>query len=407
VNTKKQAWAVLAAVFLAGVAVSLNQFKVPPVLPVLMPELGADMATGGWLMSVVSLAALVLAIPTAYLLARFGLRITGLVALSFTLAGSVIGGLSSGAAALLLGRTVEGVGMGLILVLGPTAVSAWFAPQERGLPMGIWAMWVPVGNAIAFNVAEPIIETWGWQALWWLGALCALAAAPIYAAVVVDPPGSPAQTTAPALVHSRQGSPTAPGTFHRHLLNPASWILGLAFGTFTFSMLGFVTWAPTYLSGAVGMPAATANFVASLVFLVGLGANLFAGWTIDRTRDRYRLLVLSFVIGTVFFSSSFGLRSVTLVTPYVLLLGTMASFIVTNIFTLAPDTMDLPQLAGLGVAIASVGSSLGTLTGPPVLGALISSGGWTAGSICLAIVMAVGSCATFVAWRKGRSPANP
>jgi MFS family permease len=407
VNTKKQAWVVLAAVFLAGVAIAVNRFKVPPVLPVLMPALGADMATGGWLMSVISLAALVLAIPTAYLLSRFGLRRTGLVALSFTLAGSVIGALSNGVATLLLGRLVEGVGMGLIFVLGPAAVSAWFAPQERGLPMGIWAMWVPVGNVIAFNVAEPIVETRGWQAVWWLGALCALAAALLYAAVVGDPPASPDQTTAPAPVHSHQDSLTALGTFRRHLLNPASWILGLAFSTFTFSMLGFVTWAPTYLSGAVGMPAATANFVASLVFLVGLGANLFAGWTIDRTRDRYRLLLLSFLVGAVFFSSSFWLRSTTLITPYVLLLGSVAALIVTNIFTLAPDTMELPQLAGLGVAIASVGSSLGTLTGPPVLGAVIGSGGWNAAGICLAIVMAVGSCASFVAWRKRRSLANP
>lgn len=397
----------LAAVFLAGVAIAVNRFKVPPVLPVLMPALGADMATGGWLMSVISLAALVLAIPTAYLLSRFGLRRTGLVALSFTLAGSVIGALSNGVATLLLGRMVEGVGMGLIFVLGPAAVSAWFAPQERGLPMGIWAMWVPVGNVIAFNVAEPIVETLGWQAVWWLGALCALAAALLYAAVVGDPPASPDQTTAPAPVHNGQGSPIPPGTFRRHLLNPASWILGLAFSTFTFSMLGFVTWAPTYLSGAVGMPAATANFVASLVFLVGLGANLFAGWTIDRTRDRYRLLLLSFLVGAVFFSSSFWLRSTTLITPYVLLLGSVAALIVTNIFTLAPDTMELPHLAGLGVAIASVGSSLGTLTGPPVLGAVIGSGGWNAAGICLAIVMAVGSCASFVAWRKRRSLANP
>jgi hypothetical protein len=37
----------------------------------------------------------------------------------------------------------------------------WFDPQERGLPMGMWAAWVPVGNVIMLNAAHPLLLSFG------------------------------------------------------------------------------------------------------------------------------------------------------------------------------------------------------------------------------------------------------
>ena len=77
---------------------------------------------------------------------------------------------------LLVGRVVEGVSIGLISVVAPTAISQWFEPRERGMPLGLWATWVPVGNVIMFNVAHPLLNTFGWRAVWWFGALLCLVA---------------------------------------------------------------------------------------------------------------------------------------------------------------------------------------------------------------------------------------
>ena len=62
------------------------------------------------------------------------------------------------------GGMLEGVGGGLIAVAAPAAISAWFVPWERGLPMGIWTTWVPIGNVLMFNAAHPLLESFGWQA---------------------------------------------------------------------------------------------------------------------------------------------------------------------------------------------------------------------------------------------------
>ncbi|HEV2359993.1 MAG TPA: hypothetical protein VGZ23_20580, partial [bacterium] len=42
VSARRYPWIVLAVVVLAGVAASLNQFKVPPLLPVLMTSFRVD-----------------------------------------------------------------------------------------------------------------------------------------------------------------------------------------------------------------------------------------------------------------------------------------------------------------------------------------------------------------------------
>ena len=391
----------MIAAFLAGVAAAVNQFKVPPLMQVLLAELKVDMVTGGWLMSIVSVSALLLAIPAAFLLMRLGLKVTGLLSAGCTLAGAVVGAMAPDATVLLLARMLEGVGLGLMTIVGPAAISAWFEPRERGLPMGIWAAWVPLGNVIMFNLANPLLDALGWRAIWWFGALLALLGMVIYGLVVSDPPrpGVPIPHAASRSPLSVAGSPSpAPvARFLRRLLNPASWILGLAFGTLTFSMLGYITWAPTFLTERLHIDAAAASSYASLVFLAGIPGNILAGMILDRAQDRYRLLAICFLASSFVFAPSFLLGSVAVVVPYMILLGFITAYIPTAVFTLAPETMDRPQFAGLGLAIAMLGSSMGTLIGPPLLGSVISDGNWILGSLCLVLVTAFGFGASLLA----------
>jgi predicted MFS family arabinose efflux permease len=390
-DKRRRAWAVVLVVFAAGVVVAIGQFKVPPVLPVVMADLGVDMATGGLFMSMVSAASLILAIPSALVLIRLGLKLTGVVALACTVTGAALGALSPTVPGLLLGRLFEGMGISLIGILGPAAISAWFEPQDRGLPMGIWAAWVPLGSVIAFNVAYPLEHALGWQSLWWFGGLCAAIVLVIYALVVADPP--PAGATA---IVEPQGLPVSLG---RRLRNWASWLLAVIFGTFALSTISYNTWAPTYLIEVLGVVPAAASFVASLMFIVGMLGNVGGGLLLNRSSDRYRLLTTMFLITTVLFAGSFSLGSVGVTAVFISLLGVVGNTIPTIVFTLAPETMEDLRFAGLGLAIAMMGSSIGTLVGPPLLGKALSGGTWTLGSVFLVAVMSVGLVACVIAWR--------
>jgi predicted MFS family arabinose efflux permease len=388
-TNKRQAWSVMLAIFLAGIIAAINSFKVPPVLSSVLSDLHVDMVTGGWLMSVSSVAGLVLAIPAALLLARLGPRITGMVALACTVTGAIVGALAPNAMTLLLGRVIEGISLSLISILAPAVISMWFEPRERGLPMGLWSAWVPIGNVIIFNTAHLLADPLGWRAVWWFGACLALGALAILSLVVTAPP----QSASPQR--------TQPVSFGTMLLNPSTWLLALAFGTFSFSLIGFNSWAPSFLTSALHVDTASASFYASLMFLAAIPANILAGWILGRLKNRYALLPASFLITGILFFWSFRLGSMPIVVPYMIALGFVSNFIPTSAFTLAPETMPRVEFAGLALAILNMGSNLGSLTGPPILGAIFSTGQWTDGSTFLAMIIAVGTLAAwFMAQRR-------
>lgn len=379
---KRKAWAVMLAAYLGGVAVALNQFKVPPVMQVLIDNLHVNMATGGWLMSVFSVAGVVLALPAALLLARLGPKASGLIALGCTILGSIVGALARGAAVMLAGRLVEGIGLGLIAVVAPAVISMWFRPQERGLPMGIWASWVPVGNFIMFNLANPIQGAFGWPGIWWFGAAFALIAFLVYGAVVSMPE---------RVEGAGQGQDEAPVSLGQGLASINAWLLAAAFAGFNFSFIGYSTWAPSFLSQVHGAEPAAASFYASLPALALIPGGVIAGWVLDRTRNRRAVLATALIVAAVILIWCFKLGSISAVAPYMIGLGLIASFVPSSTFTLAPDTAPRPELAGMALGIVSLGQNLGMLIGPPLIGRAVAGGSWPAGTypVVIAIVIAL------------------
>ena len=390
-TNKRKAWAVMGVVFLASVAIAANRFKVPPVLPTLMAELGVDMVTGGWLVSISSIAGVALSIPAAVLLNRIGLKLTGIVALGCAVVGPIIGALAPSTEFLLLGGVAEGIGATLISVVAPAAISRWFKLEDRGLPMGIWAGWVPVGNVIMFNLAHPLAGALGWRAVWWFGALFSFLALILFILVVTTPPEK--KTRAPV-------EPPPAQAFRRGLLNPTAWLLGLGFGTFGFCLLGYNSWAPTFLTETLRIDPAAASSYASLMFLAAIPANIVAGWMINRLRNRQYVLPVTFLVMGVLLFWSFRLSSSVVVMPYMIALGFISNFIPATSFTLAPETAPDAASANMALAIMNVGSNAGALAGPPAIGAIVSGGNWSAGSTGLVIVAIAGTMLSWIIARK-------
>jgi len=386
-TSNRKAWAVMLAAYLAGIAIALNQSKVPPVMQVLMRDLNIDMATGGWLMSAFAVAGIVLGIPAAFILVKLGPKIAGLIALGCTMLGSIVGAMAVGPALLLGGRVIEGIGLGLITVIAPTVISMWFPPEKRGTPMGVWASWVPVGAFLMYNLAGPLQGPFGWQGIWWFGALFALIAFVIYAIVVSAPPSVKPATDRPT---------ETKGMFGKLLFYPASWILALVFATFNFAFLGYATYAPLYFNQELGVSVPTASFYASLSSLAIIPATLIAGWTLDHVKNRHHVLTTALFISGLLFLWSFQLNSAAMIVPYTIALGLVGGFIPTATFTLAPETMPDPKFIGLALGIVSVGQNLGMFFGPPIVGSTIAGGNWTAGIMPLVAALAIGVAAA--AW---------
>src|SRR4030042_4581494 len=87
-------WLMLGVILLTTVAASLNQFKVPPILPLLMDAFHMPAGQAGLLMSVFAVTGLVLALPVGFLSQKLGYRSTGVIAVSFIVFGAAAGAVS-------------------------------------------------------------------------------------------------------------------------------------------------------------------------------------------------------------------------------------------------------------------------------------------------------------------------
>ena len=373
------AWVILAVVYLASVAAPLNQFKVPPIMPVLMQELGIDLARAGSLMSVIALVGLILALPAGILLQRIGPRASGLLALGFMVAGAALGALAGSYNNLLASRVVEGVGIGLIGVIAPATIAMWFPLARQGVPMGIWATWVPVGSVLMYNLAPALAAARGWQAVWWLGAGFALITMLLYALLMRRPPAA----------EPEEEQPRPSLDLRAALANRDIWLLALAFACFNLALIGLATFYPTFLVEARGYPLSQAAFVTSIATLVVLFSAPLAGVISDRIGSRRLVVAIPFLVLAILFIFPFRVSGWQ-ITAVMVVQGLAAGAIATATFAAAPEVMRKPQWAGLGLAVILIGQNLGQLVGPVLLGQLIGRVGWVAAGYVLIPICLLG-----------------
>ena len=380
----KYAWVILLVAFLASVAAPLNQFKVPPLMPVLMDAFQLSLSQAGMLMSVFALTGLILALPAGVIMQKLGPKTAGLIAVGSLALGSALGVVSGSAGMLLFSRVVEGVGMGLIAVVAPASIAMWFPREKQGLPMGLWATWVPVGSLIMYNLAPTLATNAGWQAVWWFGAGFAVVTFFLYGLLMRTPPSvSEGRESVP-------GSPEhAPPGLKEGLANRNIWLLAVLFCCFNLAFLAFATFYPTFLATEQGFSLAQAAFVASLPTLVTLASAPLAGWVSDRIGSRKLVYTIPFLLVGVMFLFPFHVSGWQ-IPLYLIIIGILTGAIPTATFAAVPEVISKPQLAGIGMAVIMVGQNLGMFIGPAVFGGLVEATNWAVAGYMLIPVCIVG-----------------
>jgi MFS family permease len=370
---KRYAWVVMGALFVAAIAVPINQYKVTPVMPVLMEVFGLDLTIANLLMSIFSLSAFLLAIPAGIIVHRVGPRRSGLVALGAVAVGAGLGALSGGAAVLLASRMIEGISFVLMMVVGPAIISLWFRAEERGVPMGVFATWVPVGSVIVLNAAPALVPTFGWQGAWWFGCLYGVAAFLLFWALVKMPSARPGAGHSEA----RQGAGGSTTTTVRTALaNRNVWFLGVLFFCFTMCMPGFMNNMPTYLNTVRGYSLAVAALIVSMSQLMTVVACPFMGFVSDRVGSRKKMYTVALIIMAALWLLPFKLGGAGIVL-FMCVFGVVAGVIPTMIFASVPEVMQRPELAGIGMGAVVTLQNLGLLLGPVMFGRIVQvSGSW-------------------------------
>jgi len=359
------AWVILTVVYLASVVAAFNQFKIPPLMPVLMRTFQIDLTQAGLLMSSIAVIGLVLALPTGIILQRLGSKATILIALGLMAIGSVIGALSASYVLLVISRVLEGIGIGLIGVAAPATIAMWFPPEKQGTPMGIWATWVPVGSVAAYNLAPMLVPSLGWGAVWWIGAGSALITMVFSGLLITRPPVSvPADSSAPEAPSLREA-----------LSNRSIWLLALEFACFNLALISIATYYPTFLNQVRGYPLGQAAFISSITTILVLFSAPAAGWVSDRIGSRRLVFSLPFLAVAVCLIFPFQVTGWQIVAVMVVQ-GLIVGAIPTATFAAVSEVMRKPQWAGLGLAVVLMGQSLGQLLGPILFGEIVERSGW-------------------------------
>lgn len=359
------AWVILAVVYFASIVSPFNQFKIPPLMPLLMQTFQIDLTQAGLLMSVIAMIGLVLALPTGIILQRLGPKAALLIALGIMAIGAGIGALSNGFAGLLASRVVEGLGMGLMGVTAPATIAMWFPSDRQGTPMGIWATWVPVGSVAIYNLSPVLATSLGWQSIWWIGAGFAVVMMVISGFLITRPP-SQDQPDRQSRAESDLG---------QALANRNIWLLALSFACMNLTMISLGTYYPTFLSEVRGYPLGQAAFLSSITTLVVLFSAPAAGWLSDRIGSRRLVFSLPFLAIAVSFLFPFHVTGWQIIAVTVFQ-GLLVGAIPTATFAAAAEVMRKREWAGLGLAVVLIGQNLGQLLGPILFGEIVGRSGW-------------------------------
>jgi predicted MFS family arabinose efflux permease len=399
---RRQAWTIALVVFFAGIALALVQNKVAPCILTLVDDFGIDMATAGLLSSLFSLVGIVISLPAAIILNRIGPKLGGVVALACAIVGSLLGVFAQEAGALMASRVIEGMGVGIISIIGPSLVSMWFPHEKRGLPMSIWGSYQMAAQATMFFLGGVLTVNFGWQGMWWFALIICVAALALYIPIIKSP--RPEESFAD--VESSDVS-IAEG-----MRSASTWFLALATMLFCVACFGFVTWIAPCWSETFGWDIDRANMWVGYFSLAGVIMAVIVGALLNRIKNRKRFgMVALFVYGAI------AVVGIYLQTPSFILLFVIAySFfdaaVPCIIWTLTPQTVKKPELVGVALGIVSLGLNVGILAGPPLIGAVAEAFGWQAASwpmlgACILSIVCLGLCRLHVVKTRSQDQQTP
>ena len=375
-NLKRKAWEIMLIVFLGGIALAWAQNKAVPVLADLQDFFTIDLVTASWISSIFSVCGIVLALPAAGMMRKMGLKVSGIVAIGVTIIGTVLGLFAGNAAILMASRVVEGLGLGLISVIAPAVISMWFAPEERGLPMGIWGAWQMVAQAGTFLFAASIIGAFGdWHGLWWVGLILLILGIVLYVAQVKAPPAE----------YNYADSEDTSVSMMSVFKYKSVWMILLVAFFFCMACFGWCTLQPTYWSEVAGLDLDTANAIEGWIYVAEMFIVIGEGALLNKIKNRKKFGIVMAVIYGVLLIFAFNNTSFVGILIFSICYPFLEGATCTVFWTITPQTTPKPQLSAAALAVLVMGMDAGMMLGPPVTSAIIESFGWGAASIEIAI----------------------
>ncbi len=403
VKTAPYAWVILIALYMATLSTTLNLFKLPPLMTTIQTAFSVDIVKAGNLMSVFSIMGFILAFPAGFILKRFGIKMTALIAVGASAIGPIIGALAKTFAILYVGRFIEGVGMGLIMVTAPLAISVWFPLTNRALPNGLWASSVGGGNMVMLLIAPSIAVSYGWSSVWWATAGFSILSFIVFAILFRMPkqtemdagPAPAAQENVPSLMDDIKD-------VGKGMANNGFWMIGIGFGCYNLVAMALVTFYPQFLEVVRGYSLTYdngvlmhASFVTALILGIPIFTGPIGGYISDRLGKRKIMILIPYILMALTFLFPFKVTG-SLITLYVIILGIVNGPLAAVQLAAVPEVAKKPQYIGTGMAVAIFCQNIGMYISGNLFAKIQAASGWEVAGYWMIPICVVGIIATLL-----------
>jgi predicted MFS family arabinose efflux permease len=375
-----------------GALASYHQFKLPPVLPILLEQYGYGKFAAGSFMSIYAAIGIAASAFLGARLQRHGMPPFLLAAGLLVILGSVLTlAVPALVPAMLAARGLEGVGYAVLAVASPVLMTASASRRHKTMAIALFATWIPAGQLIAMAVAQPFIADGAWRPVWWVGIGLTV--------FVVLLGWRAARHHAPHRAAAAGGGPAPFGALSRH----ERWGLILVAATFMLwstEMFAMFTWLPQFLVEARGLDPSDTIFIYAVPPVMIVIFNLVGGLLLRAGVALAPLLAFSLAMQAAFWLALPHLEGAALGLGGLILFGAGAGIAPTCLFAAPALILGAENAGGGAFGIVMTGRSSGVLLGPILLPpVLLAMGAWadvgpvfgaiTLASAALALVLGV------------------
>ncbi|WP_406691446.1 MFS transporter [Saccharopolyspora sp. ID03-671] len=191
--TRSSKWVILVLAS-CGIAVSLMQTLVVPLLPDFPRLLHTTAANAGWLVTAPLVAGAVCAPVTGRLGDMYGKRRMLLLSLATMAVGSAIGAVSDDFTAVLVGRVLQGAAVGVV-PLGISIMRDELPEEQVGSGVALMSATLGIGGAVGLPVTGVVAQELDWHWLFAGAMVFALVEIALILKVVPSPRCAPAASS--------------------------------------------------------------------------------------------------------------------------------------------------------------------------------------------------------------------
>lgn len=356
-----------------------------------------DMTSVAWLMSVFTVAGIILSIPSAKILEKMGPKKMGIFLILFLAVGSLIGAVAPNFTVLLIGRIIEGISFAWIMLLSMVLISCWFKPEEMGLPTGIIVTFPCLAPFITYRVGPQIAAQTSWNSLWYIGAGIAAIALLLFVITI----------KVPKMESGPQAVSEKPVSFVEAFKNGKSLTLGIMQGLGAFLLYVFFTLYAQIFINFYHVDTLTANSYGSLFGLFALIMCIVAGAIISKVKRTNLIIFISFIGIAITAALTFKLTP-GLYIMHIFLCSFFLSLIIPSVMSLAPTVVKKPSLIGYSVGIVNCFYFLGAFISAPIITNIVvaNNGNWASANLPLVAIAVCGIIISLIFFVVNRSKAK-